>query len=220
MNDNVDGSKPNIVSCWLEDFKSLAGDIGSRVKLQHGLLNFQILVTVGLAGFLVALIKDGNKCIYDDEVKFIILLFPLVFCFFAWRHLNHDVNIIDKATYIYNVIRPNLVNLCGDNKLFGFEMFLEKCRKERTKKFGFLIWLGGEHFIHILFSMILLLLGYATFMLSPGKFVIASNINEFIWFISQDVLLFLSTFAVYGTINLRIKVSKAYISIVSGENAI
>ncbi|MFA5353644.1 MAG: hypothetical protein WC291_05400 [Thermodesulfovibrionales bacterium] len=207
---------------WLEEYKALSSDIQNRVTLQHGLFNMNILLAVGLLGFIANLIKTDVNLVASYPIRLLAEGLPLIMSFFVWRHLNHDVNIIDKATYIHTVIRPHVAALSGDTELLGFERFLEKCRRDRLTRFGVVITLGGEHFFHLMFSLAFLMIAYAVFFLQPGHWVLAKNAQEALLFLcsAENGLLLISTLFTIETLKVRLKVAKAYGSIVPNPSSL
>ena len=73
---------------------------------------------------------------------------------FVWRHIDHDQNIIDKASYIDYEIRRRVVVLTGASVL-DFDGLLRARRHSRARRIGPLVFLGNEHVI-----MLLLVAGY------------------------------------------------------------
>jgi len=211
-------SMPETLKFWLEEYKVISSDIQNRVTLQHGLFNMNILLAVGLLGFLANIIKTDLNLITIYPIRLLLEGLPLIMSFFVWRHLNHDANIVDKAIYIHTVIRPHVGDLCGDTEILGFEKYLEERRRERLARFGFAIWLGGEHFFHLLFSFAFLFIGYAVFIFQPGNWILAKNIKDVFLYGAENGLLLLSTLSIIATLSLRIKIAKAYSNIVSNSD--
>lgn len=208
------------IKIWLEEYKALSSDIQNRVTLQHGLMNYLLLIVSAATIILATLLKDNLFSRYQDEFHIYLLILPLLFYFFVWRHSNHDINIIDKASYINNVIRPNIVILGCDAGILGFEKFLEKARQKRLKQFGYLIWLGGEHFFHLLLSFIALLIAIIVFFGSPGPMRVASDLREFFIFGFEDFLLLTDIVLFVETIKLKRKVAYAYSAIINKSSEI
>jgi hypothetical protein len=69
--------------------------------------------------------------------------------------MDHDVNILDKAAYINEVLRPALSKLTGPAPVLGFEKFLSRRRQMRTRRVGPLLDIGREDI-----PMFLLLFAY------------------------------------------------------------
>jgi hypothetical protein len=213
----------SILSVWIEEYKALNSDIQNRVSLQHSLMNFHILILVGVLGLLVNYPNRINENIF----LFIILILPFISFFFVWRHLNHDINIIDKAIYIYSIIRPNIIKItCGysssdlnniatELKLLNFEHFLEQRRKCRISQFGTLVFMSGEHFFHFIVSIILMIIQYVGFFFPITEIRLASNFEELLIFSIEDLCIILSALALYGTISVRVKVARGYGSIIN-----
>jgi hypothetical protein len=202
------------VKIWLEEYKTLSSDIQSRVILQHGLMNYLLLIVSAASIILATLLKDNLFSKYQDAFHTYLLILPLLFYFFVWRHSNHDINIIDKASYINNVIRPNIIILGGDVSILGFEIFLKNARQNRLKQFGYLIWLSGEHFFHLLLAFIALIVAIFAFFSGSEPMRMASNVREFFMFGFENILL-IADIALFGeTIILKKKVATAYSTIV------
>ena len=126
---------------WMEELKTHAGDIRNRVDLQHRNFNVFIVLTTALTGYLVNYwndhgLQDGADALLHSEIVLLILLVPLFACVFAWRHADHDANIIDDAAYVETVVRPKLRSYAGDPSLLQWESFLRRRRVERMKRVG------------------------------------------------------------------------------------
>jgi hypothetical protein len=200
---------------WLEEYKTSSSDIGIRVSLQHGLLNIELLFVSGVSAYLFKTYLDSPNSLFDIAHKLILLFVPIIVAFFAIRHLNHDVNIIDKAKYIDRVIRPHIIEITGDKDNLGFEEFIDEARRSRAKKYGFLIWLGGEHIFHVIFFSLFFGAGLYIFFFAPGTFVFASNWKEGFLFGFLDALLIVDVFLFYQVIRLLFRVGIGYGGITS-----
>jgi hypothetical protein len=126
---------------WMEELKTHAGDIRNRVDLQHRNFNVFIVLTTALTGYLVNYwndhgLQEGVQALLHSEIVLLILLVPLFACVFAWRHADHDANIIDDAAYVETVVRPKLRHYAGDQSLLQWEAFLRRRRVERMKRVG------------------------------------------------------------------------------------
>jgi hypothetical protein len=202
---------------WLEEYKVLSSDIQSRVTLQQALLNLQLIFVAAFVALIVGILKDGDIMKFTDELDLCFLTLPIIFSFFVWRHSNHDANIIDKASYIYNVIRPNVEELTGGLKVLDFEKFLENRKKTRKKVFGSFIIVGGEHLFYMIFAALSLLVAFLIFFKS-GQFVYARNVREAFLFGAQDVLIVLDVISFVAALHARLKVVEGYQSIVSEKS--
>jgi hypothetical protein len=211
--------KSEALKVWLEEYKALSADIQNRVTLQHGLMNFLLLIVSASAVVIGSVLKDNLIHQYQSEIKLLLMVLPILFFFFVWRHANHDLNIIDKAAYINHTLRPNVVAITGDASVLGFERFLERARQRRHIDFGALIWWGGEHSFHLIFSAIALVGAFAAFLSGKGPLVFGTTARELLEFAVQDTLLALDVVLFYLTVKLKKKVGYAYGSIVKrGED--
>ena len=207
-------SNEDALKFLLEEYRVLANDIQSRVALQHGLFNFLILVAVAVAGLLGALLKDDAEAIYREDMKLCLLFLPTVFAFFVKRHLNHDVNIIDKAAYIHQVLRPKVARALGNRRVLEFEAFLRERRATRTQQFSLFVWLGNEQYLHLLLCFVSLVCAYSVFFLGPGEWRLARSVQEVLMFSAQSILLILGTTATVGAVIAWGKVRRGYQQIV------
>lgn len=213
-NDQQHNSTEDKIKIWLEEYKALTADIQSRVVLQQTLMNYLLLVVSASAVIFSGLLKDELYNEYRDGLQIFLLFLPMLFSFFVWRHANHDLNIIDKASYINKVIRPNLVVLTGDANLIGWDRYLENKRQER-RKYGILMLLSGEHSFHILFSFIALVAGIIAFVDGPGGMRLFKTLQEFFVFTLVDLMLLADILLFIFTIKLKIRIGYAYSTIVN-----
>lgn len=207
-------STEDIIKIWLEEYKALTSDIQSRVVLQQTLMNYLLLVVSASAIIISSVLKEKTFYEYREGLQIFLMFLPMLFSFFVWRHANHDLNIIDKASYINKVIRPNLVILTGDANLIGWDRYLENKRQER-RKYGLLILLSGEHSFHILFSFISLVAAIIAFVNGPGEMRLFTTPQEFFIFSLVDLMLAADIILFIFTINMKIKIGYAYSTIVN-----
>jgi hypothetical protein len=207
-------SPDNAVKVWLEEYKALNSDVQSRVVLQHGLMNYLLLVLSAVVLVLTSMLKEGLIDGHFNTLRYFLLVLPILFSFFVWRHANHDINIINKAAYLNNVVRPNLIAITGDSNILGFEQFLDSARRQRSKSVGALVWVGNEHNFHLFLSLIAVVIAVWAFFAGPGEFVWFSTPSEFMSFAVLDLLLFIDLALLPMTIILKLRVATAYASIV------
>jgi len=151
-----------IASVWLEEYKALASDIGKRIELQQKNLSLNLVFMSAIAGYLFKYgLDNGFLNIVNSEICILLSIAPIVSQVFSWRHIDHDLNIIDKASYIQGVIRPNLNRLLGHKGLLGFEKYLSRTRGRRLKAVGLFSLLGNDHVISISYAIIYLTFGWA-----------------------------------------------------------
>lgn len=199
-----------VLQFWLEEYKALSSDIQNRVALQHGLLNFQILVMTASLAFYTGL-KGANN---QNPLDLVMLFLPVLFAYFHLRHSNHDINIIDKARYIHHVIRPEVSLLTKDKHVLGFETHLHNRRTTRASLFGTLSFLGNEHAFSIFMSFATLLLAYYCFF-QQWDIVPASNIKEAMQSLPYLTLLIAGNITLALAMALRIRVIRGYSTLTS-----
>lgn len=200
---------------WIEEYKALSADIQNRVTLQQGLLNYLLLAFSISAVIIAALLKDANLNQYQNECKVLILILPTLSSFFVLRHSEHDLNIIDKAKYINNVLRPNIILLTGDQNILGFEKYLNKSRNDRLNNFGNIILAGIESSFHLFFVGLTFYISLYAFFLGSGELtVISYSETDFLIFLLQDVLLLIDSILFVLIIKVIFKVGSAYRDIV------
>jgi len=129
------------VEVLLEEMKSHAGDIRNRVDLQHRNFNVFVVLTTALTGYLVNYwnqhgLKRGAEALLHSQIVLLLLMVPMFACVFAWRHADHEANIIDDAAYVESVIAPKLRRRAGDEELLRWEPFLRRRRVRRMKRVG------------------------------------------------------------------------------------
>ncbi|MGC1185490.1 MAG: hypothetical protein WBA31_10150 [Candidatus Dormiibacterota bacterium] len=132
------------LTAWLEEYKSLAADVGARVGLQQSNASLAIVFISGLTGYVVTYwTSHGLHSLLASETALLLTLVPIIGQFFIWRHIDHDWNIIDKANYIDKHIRPGVQACCGDPSVLSFEQHLRIARQKRAA----LSLLGNEHIV-------------------------------------------------------------------------
>jgi hypothetical protein len=137
----VTDQEDRALGVWIEELKAHAGDIRNRVDLQHRNFNVFIVLTTALTGYLVNYWNDHGlqgsaDALLHSEIVLLILFVPLFACVFAWRHADHDANIIDDAAYVETVVKPKLQHYAGDPSLLQWEAFLRRRRVERMRRVG------------------------------------------------------------------------------------
>jgi hypothetical protein len=153
------------VAVLMEEMRSHAGDIRNRVDMQHKNFNVFIVLTTALTGYLVNYwndhgLQDGSEALFHSEIVLLLLLVPLFACVFAWRHADHDANIIDDAAYVESAICPKLRSYAGDQGLLRWEAFLRRRRVQRMKRVGPVAMLSTEPVIMGLIAVIFLFAGW------------------------------------------------------------
>jgi hypothetical protein len=149
----------------MEEMRSHAGDIRNRVDLQHKNFNVFIVLTTALTGYLVNYwndhgLQDGSAALFHSEIVLLILLVPLFACVFAWRHADHDANIIDDAAYVETAVCPRLRAYAEDQELLQWESFLRRRRVQRMRRVGPVAMLSTEPVIMALIAVIYLFAGW------------------------------------------------------------
>lgn len=184
-------SDERAVTVLMEEMRSHAGDIRSRVDLQHRNFNVFIVLTTALTGYLVNYwndhgLQDGPDALLNSEILLLILLVPLFACVFAWRHADHDANIIDDAAYVETAINPKLRRYAADEELLRWEEFLRRRRTRRMRRVGPVAMFSTEPVIMALIATIYL---FAAWYLRIDQSAHAGEAEQ--WF---DLLLYVDTF--------------------------
>jgi hypothetical protein len=159
------GSDERAVEILMEEMRGHAGDIRNRVELQHKNFNVFIVLTTALTGYLVNYWNDhglqrGGDALLHSEIVLLILLIPLFACVFAWRHADHDANIIDDAAYVEMTINPKLRRYAADQELLRWEEFLRQRRVRRMRRVGPVSMFATEPVIMALIAALYLFAGW------------------------------------------------------------
>ena len=176
-----------VAGVWIEEYKSLASDIGKRVELQQKNLSLHLIFLSAIASYIFKYgLDNGFDKIISNEVLLLLAIAPFISQVFTWRHLDHDSNIIDKACYIENIIAPNINLLLEQTELLGFEKYLAKTRKSRTNNVGIFAILGNDHTIAISYALLYLIMSWGIIF----KYQNPSNklIEIFFWLIVFDTV--------------------------------
>lgn len=157
------------LAAWLEEYRALSGDIMARVDLQQKNSHLNLTVVSAFTGYLVKSWQDlGFAAVAESELAILFVVVPLMSNMFVWRHIDHDANIIDKATYIEEVVRPAVVDCTGDQNAMSFEAFLNRTRRIRPTSI-FMGVLGNEHILIFGFLLLYLLSGWNLFSNYPAR---------------------------------------------------
>jgi hypothetical protein len=138
------------VTILLEEYKELGAENRLRINLQQSNMNVLIVLVTAVTGYLATYVTDhglnsGRTSLVLSPVVTLVVLTPVVINIFLWRHLDHDVNIIDKAGYMNSVLRPELTKITGGEPVLAFEVYLHHRRKSRPRKLGPFLAFGQDH---------------------------------------------------------------------------
>jgi len=152
-------------SVLLEEYKELGAEIRARIDLQHRNMNVLVVLVTAVTGYLVKYASDHGlggtaSSLAHSELVVLISLTTLVINVFLWRHLDHDVNVIDKAAYVNTVLRPALLQHAGPGPLLGFERFLHERRAARPRRWGPFLVFGKEDVPMFVLLIMYLLAGW------------------------------------------------------------
>jgi hypothetical protein len=150
-----------VVTTMLEELKDLDAEIRLRIDLQHRNMNVLVVILTAVTGFLMKYVSEnGLAALAVSELVVLIAMVPFIINVFLWRHLDHDVNIIDKASYIHGVLRPRVAAQLGGAEVLDFESHLHARRQTRSRRFGPFLNVGKEDLPMFLFLGIYLLSGW------------------------------------------------------------
>jgi hypothetical protein len=154
-----------LVAAILDEYKELSAEVRTRLDLQQRNMNVLAVLVTAITTYLVSYVTTRSSstatviaytAFGTSEIVVLASLVPVIINVFLWRHLDHDANIIDKASYINTVLRPALVEAVGLDTALGFEKFLHARRKTRPRRMGPLLGLGQEHVPMFAFSAVYL----------------------------------------------------------------
>jgi hypothetical protein len=137
------------VTVMLDEYKEIGTETRTRIDLQHRNMNVLVVLVTAVTGYLVKYASEHGlgthgASLAHSEIAILVALVPVVTNVFLWRHLDHDVNIIDKAAYVRTVLRPALVESLEGRSVLDFESFLHFRRKLRPQRWGPFLALGQE----------------------------------------------------------------------------
>jgi hypothetical protein len=138
-----------VVPVLLEEYKEMTTDIRARVELQQRNFNVFIVLLTAATGYLVDYwnrhgLGGGPDALTTNEIAVLVPIIPLVASMFTWRNSDHDANIVDKALYVDEVLRPRLAAATGDPRVLAWEKFLRHQRDHRLFTVGLLAVVGTE----------------------------------------------------------------------------
>jgi hypothetical protein len=146
----VDGGKRQAsIDVLLDEYKELGAEVRMRIDLQQRNMNVLIVLVTAISGYILSYSADhgiavGAESLIHSPTVLLIPLVPFAVNAFLWRHVDHDANIIDKAGYISNVLRPKIESEVGDAAVLGFESYLHVRRLSRGQRLGPLVDLAHE----------------------------------------------------------------------------
>ena len=144
----VDSAAENRLSIWTNEYDAHRSTIRNHIELQQKNVNLGIVVMSAFSGYLFNYwSRNSLQQIEETEIALIFVLAPLLGLIFVFRHINHDIIIVEVAEYIQKVVRPKLVEKYADRDLLGYEDFLASQRMRRYKRFGPFWLLGAEHIV-------------------------------------------------------------------------
>jgi hypothetical protein len=190
------------VAIWVEEFKKLNDGIRARIELQQKNGQAALVFVAGIITFLASSASSSKEKFSELAEQPIVLLFPLVsvvVSIFVLRHLNHDLGIIDRVSYIESVIRPKLVLAVADPDILGFESYMVQRRQSSV---GRIRLLGSEHVI--LLALDILFLMVATWIYI--EYDIFASVSVLYW-----VLLILGALSLVVTVIFSVKVALQYV---------
>lgn len=111
----------------LAEYGELSADNRSRVDLQQRNANVAIVLMTALTGYLVSYWKDHGldhtpASLFLSEIMLLVVIGPLFANIFIWRHIDHDENIQDKASYVHAKIRPAVDRECASKDLLALKI--------------------------------------------------------------------------------------------------
>lgn len=191
-----------LLDFYLEEYRTLSSQILQRVTHQQTILNYQ-LVAAGIFLSLNIVTKPGLFSLLDNFFVFCIFsCLTLIFLFFSWVNINHDLMIISTARYVNTILRKNIKILLGKDVL-QFEDFLEADRVSKINKFGVLPAIGNEGNLSIFMSISICIVSFISIIYSLGNITDVFNFFKISVFSFQYIL-------ISRTVNLKIKISKEY----------
>jgi hypothetical protein len=101
----------NALTVALAEFTALRQEIGARSQAQHGIIALNFTAVGAIGGVILS-----NKA---DPL--LLLLLPILSPALGMLFFDHASNIDQIGTYIRNEIKPVLVGLAGDSRLFSYE---------------------------------------------------------------------------------------------------
>lgn len=130
-------SVDRLVDALDTEFRELVAEIRLRLDLQHRNMNVFVVLVTAISGYLIKFASDHGvtgapSSLVRNEIVLLVPLVTVIANVFLWRHLDHDLNIIDKAAYIHSRIRPALVGATDSDMPLAFERFLHDRRKKST----------------------------------------------------------------------------------------
>lgn len=204
------------VTVLLAEYGELRTEINLRIDLQHRNLSVLLTLMAALTGFLIEYwnghgLTAGRASLLHSDLALLIVIAPLLANIFVWRHVDHDLNIVDKAAYVESVLRPGL-HRCVGGSVLEFETFLHGRRKTRPHRAGPLIWLGYDC-VPMLAISILYLIAAWWVLLNVANYARGAHVVF-------DALLYVGTAATVASVIMVIITGREYASVGGGRRAL
>ena len=123
--ENIDKIKLQHITL-IEEYKNLRSEIEIRLELLDKVVNYEILLIVGVvaASFQLLIGRIDNK---DSILEYLFLLAPFPFCALGCAYSIHNLFILKIAKYIHQVIRPQINTLLkSEIALIDYETYAGK----------------------------------------------------------------------------------------------
>lgn len=132
----------------LAEYEGLQAENRLRIDLQHRNMNVLLVLVTAASGYLASYASqhgvEGPKGLLHNDIAVVVVLVPIVINAFIWRHLDHDINIIDKADYVFFHLRPLVLEGTDSRTVLNFERFIHARRQRRFRRALPTINLGKE----------------------------------------------------------------------------
>jgi hypothetical protein len=104
----------------------------------------------------------------NNQIVTLVPLAALSVNVFLWRHADHDIGIIDAASYLEQRLRPAIMNSLAPGQYLGYETFLSERRQGRSRHASRLVSLGNENTTMFLLLAIFLAAGWCILITTPS----------------------------------------------------
>lgn len=183
------------VGALLEEYKTLRTEILARLDLQHKNMNVLVLLVSAITGFLVKYAADNGvsgagETLVNNQIVTLVPLAALAINVFLWRHADHDVGIIDAASYLEQRLRPAIVGQLGPGQYLGFEEFLAKRRLARSRRPSRLVSLGNENVTMFLLLAVFIAAGWCVYLSGPESAGNAHGVFSVLLFLASTLSVF------------------------------
>jgi len=119
ISDSQDKRDKAFAAC-LEEYRALRGEQAKRLEVADKNLNYVAIILAATLGGAISLFRDGQG---PEFVATTILLVPVLATPFIFTMFTNELMIVRLGVYVYDVLRPFVIKLTNEDKLWDWERY-------------------------------------------------------------------------------------------------